>query len=263
MTEPDRDELTENPRIPEGINVRPHSVFRELVLLTSAIVVGFVLVAILLWHSLGFLARFIPVQWEARLTESVGVNTLSRTDDERELQSRVDGLLMLLEESDWPVTVHLLETSEVNAFATLGSHIIVTRGLLDALNTEAGLDFVLLHELAHLLNRDPIRAAAGQLGVRLLTALLTGQGDLPAPTLWLQSSERLLALHYSRAQEREADQLALNTLWQLYDDISSADELFVFLDEQGDSLRVPQIFSTHPHSQSRIEFIRSFIEEKS
>lgn len=263
MKPDDYPKAQENPRFPDAINAPPQSLFRELILLTLSVATGFLLVAVLIWQSLGWLSQFIPISWENRLIEPFSGQWVEPGPEQARLQQRVDNLLYLLAEPDLSVRVHLLESEQVNAFATLGAQVFVTKGLLDALETPVGLDFVLLHELAHLLHRDPIRATAGELGVRLLLALATGQGDLPVPGFWLQSSRQLLRLHYSREQERAADLRALQALLQRYDDLTDADELFVYLQSVSGADRVPQMLSTHPHTDVRIETIRRFVEENS
>jgi predicted Zn-dependent protease len=44
----------------------------------------------------------------------------------------------------------ILDSAEMNAFATSGGHIFITRGLLEALATEDALAAVLAHEIAHI-----------------------------------------------------------------------------------------------------------------
>lgn len=249
----DYEALVENPRLPEDINAPKVSVFRELWLLSAGVVAGFILLAIVVWQSLGWLAQFVPLSWEARLVQPLAESVQVNSTQQQQLQQRVDELLTILEAPEIRVQVHLLSRQEVNAFATLGGQLVVTQGLLDVLDTQIGLDFVLLHELAHLLNRDPIRAAASQLGARLLLGLITAQGELPAPTVWLQSTEQLLSLHYSRVQEYRADAQAFEGLRSLYGSVDGFDEVFVTLQVRNGSEALPEIFLTHPHTQSRIE----------
>lgn len=258
MTLPDDYEpLMENPRLPDTINAPKVSLFRELWVLSAGVVFGFLIVMVVVWQSMGWLAPFVPMQWEARLVQPIAQSVQSQSAQQQQLQLRVNQLLLLMEAPDLSVQVQLLDSEDLNAFATLGGQMIVTRGLLDALNTDVGLDFVLLHELAHLNNRDPIRAAASQMGVRLLMALATGQGDLPAPTAWLQSTEQLMSLHYSRTQETRADEQAIAVLTQKYRNLDGFDELFVTLLEHEGPDRLPLVLSTHPHTQVRVERLRS------
>ncbi|EAR11385.1 M48 family metallopeptidase [Reinekea blandensis] len=261
MTSPDDYEpLQENPQLPETINAPKVSIVHELWLLSAGVLATFLLLAVMVWLSLGWLAQFIPLSWEDRLIQPVAQSWQTDATEQAQLQQRIDQLLVRSEYSDLSVQVHILSSSELNAFATLGGQIFVTEGLLSALESEVGLDFVLLHELAHLVHRDPIRAAASQLGVRLLTALAIGQSDLGAPTAWLQSTELLLSRHYSREQEIRADDFAFTMLQRVYGDVEGYDEFFVTLLEQGDTDRFPAFLSTHPHTQYRLDRLRQRLD---
>lgn len=54
--------------------------------------------------------------------------------------------------------VAILDTDEINAFATSGGHILVTRGLLKITSNEDQLAAVLAHELAHIQKNHSIRS---------------------------------------------------------------------------------------------------------
>lgn len=56
------------------------------------------------------------------------------------------------------VTVHYIDEPVINAFATIGGHVFIYRGLIDAITSENGLSMVLAHEIAHINNRHPIAA---------------------------------------------------------------------------------------------------------
>ncbi|MEC9410786.1 MAG: M48 family metalloprotease, partial [Pseudomonadota bacterium] len=82
---------------------------------------------------------------------------------------------MIPQEAEIPsVKVHWLPNVDAaNAFATSGGNIHVTRGLLDAVNSENGLAMVLAHEYAHIELRHPVVLMLEQIGHTLI-ALLTG-----------------------------------------------------------------------------------------
>ncbi|MDR2900167.1 MAG: M48 family metalloprotease [Treponema sp.] len=54
--------------------------------------------------------------------------------------------------------VMILDTDEVNAFATPGGHILVTRGLVSSADSEDSLASVIAHEIAHIQLRHGLRA---------------------------------------------------------------------------------------------------------
>jgi predicted Zn-dependent protease len=93
----------------------------------------------------------------------------------------------------------IVDAEAVNAFAAPGGYIYVTRGLLAQLASEAELAAVLAHELAHVDSRHSLRDAAWE---ELRDAAWT-------------RADTLRFYERSRDHEREADQLAVQSLARL------------------------------------------------
>ena len=62
-------------------------------------------------------------------------------------------------ESDYTFRLRISENTAPNALAFPGGLIVVTRGLLDNVESENELAFVLAHELGHFRNRDHLRGS--------------------------------------------------------------------------------------------------------
>jgi Zn-dependent protease with chaperone function len=233
-----------------------------MVQLSLGVLVVFALVGLFLWQSLTFGAKYIPMAWETRLV-SPFIDASEATDPRQQaLQERLDRILTAVEyQGEVPIQVTLIEQDIVNAFATLGGRVFVFEGLLDALETDIGLDMVLAHEVAHVLNRDPIQAAAGTLGLQLFFAFVTGNSELGQISGLADAGGQMLFLSYSREQEREADELALYALERLYADLTGADELFLYIERNETQMEFPEFLSSHPDTESRIQTIRSRINE--
>jgi len=63
---------------------------------------------------------------------------------------------------------------EPNAFALPGGRIVLTRGLLESLEEETAIAFVLAHELGHFAGRDHLQRLGRQIGFGAGLAILTG-----------------------------------------------------------------------------------------
>jgi len=71
-----------------------------------------------------------------------------------------------------PYAFGVLDTDAVNAYATPGGHVLVTKGLLAKLNNEAQLAGVLAHELVHVYDKHAVKGfvkakALGALGGKI------------------------------------------------------------------------------------------------
>ncbi len=114
----------------------------------------------------------------------------------------------------------ILDSNEINAFATSGGHIFVTRGLLNIVNSEDTLASVIAHEVAHIQLQHGIKAIKTN---RMTQAILvTGTASAAAATGMdvdeltdiLNESvgeifETMVNSGYSKEQEYEADLTAM------------------------------------------------------
>jgi len=119
--------------------------------------------------------------------------------------------------------VMLLDSNEINAFATPGGHIFVTRGLFSSAKSEDALAAVIAHEIAHIQLRHSIKAIRTS---RITQALLvTGASAASAATgsdvneltdIFNESVGEIVTTMvnngYSQTQEFDADNVALSLL---------------------------------------------------
>ncbi len=157
------------------------------------------------------------------------------------------------------IDYHLTYMEELspNAFAVPGGTICVTRGLLNALDEEVAVAFVLAHELGHFAQRDHLRGMGRRLGFGMSVRVLLG-GDLEA---FSRGTTGLVLAKYSRTQESGADDFGIRCVLAVYGETEGAEALFEVLEEQEGSLPGwAYMFSSHPDNQSRI---RRILEAKS
>jgi predicted Zn-dependent protease len=119
--------------------------------------------------------------------------------------------------------VAILDSNEINAFATPGGHIFVTRGLISVAKSEDALAGVLAHEIAHIQLQHSIKAITTS---RITNALLITGTSTAGAALGYDVKEltevfnesvgqifnTLVNSGYSQQQEFEADNLALSLL---------------------------------------------------
>ncbi|HET6162883.1 MAG TPA: M48 family metalloprotease [Planctomycetota bacterium] len=170
---------------------------------------------------------------------------------------------------DFAYKFEILNSSEPNAFALPGGYVYITRGLLVNLESEGEFVAVLGHELGHVEHKHSmlqqnktlfagVVVSAIGVGAELLkldpdqaqsVSALAGQG---AP---------LLLLHYSRAQESEADQRGVffaNAMGYDPREMKKTFEYFQRLEQQAGA-STPSFLRSHPTNAQRLHDIDSEI----
>ena len=139
-----------------------------------------------------------------------------------------------------------------NAYAVPGGMVILTHGLLENLDEDIALAFVLAHELGHFAGRDHLKGMGRSLMFGVAMALLTGGN----PDGLLNSASQLMMMNHSRSVESAADQFAIDCLNEMYGKTDGAERLFELLDESDQIPDWAYMFLTHPSNAERIREIR-------
>lgn len=237
-------------------NVSHDKPVREFLLLFSGIT-GFLLSA---FWALGlfvdFAVDYITPDMEAVIFSPMA-GSLSKqpiADDQRqaELQRLIDALRKCID-INYSLKVVLVKSEDANAFAFPGGRIVVLSSLIDKVNSENGLSFVLAHELAHFKNRDHLRGLGRGVVLSALMAALTGAGsDL---TQMFAPAAALGQAQYSQARESIADQQAMQILNCYYGHVGGATEFFEAMQPDGRETTklIGQYFTSHPEAVKRID----------
>lgn len=140
----------------------------------------------------------------------------------------------------------LVDSEEINAFATMGGFVYIHTGLMKSASNEAELASVVAHEIGHITGRHSVkqmRAAAIRQGI--LTA--TGLDEKKAVQIGVGLA---LNLPHSRQHEYQADELGLAMLTKAGYAPGAMIDFMRKLQAQGGNL--PSILSTHPAAKSRV-----------
>lgn len=238
---------------------------RELALLVAgvgAICAVLYLIAVLIADAV--VTRISPAT-EAQLFSAFATNLPSATalpPDSLARKAMADRLLTnLLDKAGLdglPVRMIVWDRAETNAVALPGGTIALTTGLLECLDEEPGMAFVLAHELGHFHARDHLRGLGRHLSFRVVTALVfSGSGDLQ---LGAGQVGQLAFLSYSRQREAAADHYALKLVHDTLGSEAGAARLLEVLGRDG----VPgwaYMFNTHPATEARIRELQRYAEE--
>tara|TARA_R110002050_G_scaffold80304_3_gene171793 strand:+ start:2619 stop:3815 length:1197 start_codon:yes stop_codon:yes gene_type:complete len=189
-------------------------------------------------------------------------------------------------ELDYDISVTVVDSKIINAFALPGGYIVVFSGLLEMLEEEDELAGLLAHEASHINERHSLRLISKDLAMYVLFASLTGDvGGFSS--ILIENSNLVSSLSYSRNFEKEADlegfdllvQSGINpkgmiSLFTKFESINSKMEQELAkkmgkdstdLDESSDTTKawyvrfienVPEILSTHPIPENRIRYLK-------
>jgi predicted Zn-dependent protease len=158
--------------------------------------------------------------------------------------------------------VAVLDSAEINAFATSGGHILVTRGLIACADSEDALAAVIAHEIGHIQLQHSIKAIENSrlFDALLITATSTagalGNDDIKELAGIMDDSvgeiiSTLVERGYSRDHEFAADTAALALLAAAGYEPSSLVTMLRILD-QNQAARSSGLFKTHPSPALRI-----------
>lgn len=258
----------ENRQVPEGINVsqeHPLKEFSALLIALAAIVLALVIVLSL---AASYLAPLVPFHLEQKIVDQTGTDWIKgeSLDEEQQVIEQYLKTLgnELAAQMDLPdevaLTIHYNNSEVVNAFATLGGHIVIHGGLLSEMPHENALAMVMAHEIAHIKHRHPIVASGRGLTVGLALAAIGGATD-SAATGWLINMLGTGSISsFSRGQEAEADVEALHALNAYYGHVAGAADLFEALGHHSEMGKLLEFFGTHPADKDRIAVIENFAQ---
>lgn len=242
------------PRQPkEGINVSHTHPLVEAGTLVVGLAAIFVIIALSIIFLIEAALYYVTAEDEAKLFSNWMPDDLVTVapDDERlyQMQLLVDRLASHWPESPYDIRVEIDDSDVANAMALPGGLIIVTQGLLDQVESENELAFVLGHELGHFRNRDHLRALGRGIVFSLFFAVVTGDDiggvGIKAADITLRG--------FSRRQESEADEFGLGLANAEYGHVDQSWRLFERWDTQDSSMIDLAIYlSTHPDSGDRV-----------
>lgn len=171
------------------------------------------------------------------------------------------------------LTLAIIDSPDINAFAVPGNVVGVNGGLF--LNAESEQQFasVLAHELAHLSQRHfarrleqqetsaPLTIAGMIAGIILSAVTQSDVGIAAIAGTQALAVQNMLA--YSRAHEQEADRVGMDILASSGLDPRGMPEMFEIMMRQNrlQGNRVPEYLSTHPLTQNRVSDTRNRAEQ--
>lgn len=159
------------------------------------------------------------------------------------------------------IEVHILNTSEVNAFALPGGRLIINSGLILNSENQEELAGVISHEIAHIELNHVMKKLIKEVGLSVLISITTGGsgGDMVKETAKLLSSTA-----FDRSLEKEADMKAVDYLIEAkLDPEPFAHFLYRLSENESEAMQYVTWMSTHPESKERAKYLIEYSQGRS
>lgn len=156
-----------------------------------------------------------------------------------------------------PWTFIVLDTDGVNAFASPGGLVHVTRGALGLVKNEAELAGVLAHEIGHVAHKHTVNAIRKNKAVQMGTNTALKDRGAVLNQLTNKAYEMVLENAFDRGDEIDADKAAVQyALKAGYAPATLADFLTRLDDRNKNQPERNGLFASHPETKERIDRIR-------
>jgi predicted Zn-dependent protease len=153
----------------------------------------------------------------------------------------------------------VIESDQINAFATPGGYVYFYTGILNMMDNEAEMAAVMAHEISHVVGRHSVKHLQTAMGASVLLQIVLGERSEGA---WGQVAGIALGVGltgYGRGHELEADEFGVHYMQKAGYNPDGARTMFTKLAELsgGDSDRgfFESLTSSHPETQERLSKI--------
>ncbi|MCK4912524.1 MAG: M48 family metalloprotease [Candidatus Omnitrophica bacterium] len=151
--------------------------------------------------------------------------------------------------------------SQVNAFSLPGGYSYIFSGLLDILDNDDQLAFILAHEVGHIVSRHHMKRLQAAMGYNLLTVASTAAGTSSEFRNGLSFALFQILAGYSREDEFNADELAVKYCKLAgFDPAAGIEVLEKLYEESKKTIRSLSYFRTHPYPAQRIRHIKEALQ---
>jgi predicted Zn-dependent protease len=155
-----------------------------------------------------------------------------------------------------PWRFYVVRDDAINAFNVPGGLVYVHTGLLAKSGSAAEFAGALAHEIGHGLARHGTRRMSQAQEANVIAAVVLGQNPSTVAQIGAQIAAAGAFARFSRADEREADQYAVQLMSQTGYDPEGLARLLERLMQSGAG--GGGFFSSHPNPEERVQNVRTF-----
>ncbi len=244
----------------DNVNISPTSLIREFFFLIGSVLTITLIVYVALGFAVDLIVPRLSPELEQRLGSIYGsiYTGTEEAGDEKRLQQVLDSLSSVQPENKgWQYRVHLVQDKRINALALPGGNIVLYSGLLDEVESENELAFVLAHELGHFAHRDHLRGLGRRLILLAMVTSVFGQDS--SISEFMGNSLLDVEMRFSQGQEKMADLWAVDLLNRKYGHAGGAVDFLDRIARKEKNGRLAYFFSTHPYPLNRVKALQKYI----
>jgi len=158
------------------------------------------------------------------------------------------------ERPDLPWRFGVIESQGINAFASPGGFILVTRGLYELLENEAQLAGVLAHEIAHVVKRHHVIGMQQKAGINVIASLVAQQTRNQLAQGLIGTGTEIFHRGLDKTDEFEADRMGVALAIRAgYSPFGLVEVLHKLGARSRDDGALALLFKTHPPPEERLE----------
>ncbi len=249
----------------ENINISSAHPLREAALLVAGVTGMATLLFFCLALIIDFTAPLIPPRYEYRLFSGwLGAHQAAADSEEAAMETRARQVLAdLLEHWDqapFPIRISIHPSPVVNAFALPGGAIRVTTGLMENIESDEELAFVIGHELGHFAHRDHLRGLGRSTAMLLFSMSLSASGIAGPVQNLIENIDMAASRSMDRQQELDADAFGVKLLVAADYDLAGPTDFLTRCRSLENVNQQWLIFlATHPAIEDRLDAVRKRI----
>lgn len=196
----------------------------------------------------------IPQSFDQEIGERVYQNYLSFYNINSEKTDKLNEFVSFLYlKNEIPITITVVNSSQINAFALPNGQIVIFTGILDKMENYEELVGLISHEVAHINKRHSMKMLARNVsGYIFISAIFSDVNGIMA--VISDNANSLQSLSFSRRFENEADTEGFRLM--VSNQVNPDGMVWLFQRLQKDDQLVPEFISTHPMTEKRISEIK-------
>lgn len=172
----------------------------------------------------------------------------------QKLQTMLDKMLPHRERKAIEYDIHLIDDDEmINAFAIVGGHLYITTALLDYVDSDDELAFIIGHELGHVDKKHTVRK---------VQKLVIGNSVLGDIGVMAANFQIFVSAPFGQADEYEADRMGAFFANKAGYNTSRFGDFFRKIKQDETYDPIQKMLRTHPYSEQREVCLDKYIDEK-